>query len=110
MIIPLVALVAVAQPSAVEVWTGGDDGLTQRFANAVRAATAKQQVTTPFKPIRALVEQVIPISEMQYSFIVTFSYKGRAIGITRCIGNESDIPRCATRAADSARAYLAKSR
>ncbi|RYG57592.1 MAG: hypothetical protein EON56_02180 [Alphaproteobacteria bacterium] len=97
---------AAVATSAVETWTAGDDGLTQRFAEDLRLATAA--MTGP--PLRATIAQIEPTSGGKWITTVTFRRAGRDIYVARCTRKERDLPQCAQRAAAAAERLLRKVR
>jgi hypothetical protein len=101
MVLPILVAAAVAA-SAVEVWTAGDDGLTQRFADEFRAATA----SFTGQPLRATVAQVTSASGDKRLYLVTFNRNGKDVSVAKCIGGEDEASRCVKRAAEAARRLL----
>jgi len=101
MILSLLSAATVAA-STIEVRTSGDDGLTQRFADDFRVATAG--MTGP--PLRATIAQIAPTSDGRWLTVVTFSRGGREVYVARCRRREGQLPRCAKRAAATAKRLL----
>ncbi|WP_206677349.1 hypothetical protein [Caulobacter sp. SSI4214] len=88
-------LVSSITTSAVEVWTGGDDGLTQRFAGDFRSAV--QDVTG--RPMKALVDQIKPAAGGRWLTTVVFSRDGQEIYTAKCVKVEREISQCVREAA-----------
>ncbi|WP_143559552.1 hypothetical protein [Sphingomonas dokdonensis] len=103
----LIILLATLQSSAVEVWTGGDDGLTQRFASLFRTTTQQIQTNDRSHRIRAVVEQITPRRRGKVHVVVTFHREGERIGIIRCTAIEDNLARCAARASAAAERLIA---
>ncbi|MBB5714161.1 hypothetical protein FHS94_000984 [Sphingomonas aerophila] len=106
----LLILLMVSQGTAVDVWTGGDDELTQRFAHALRAATHHIPPSDNDRQIRALVEQIEPLRSRRLRVVVSFERNGRHIGTSRCTAREDDLSLCVARASAAAKRLLVKIR
>ena len=78
------------QASGIEVWTAGDDGMTQRFADAYRAKIADMCSDDRCRGIKATVHQARPLHGNEVEFAVEFGLEG--IGSTR----RNALPRNAT--------------
>lgn len=94
---------------AVEVWTGGDDGLTQRYADKVRQAVAAVHTPNPF---RLTVEQIVPGKMGRLTSVISFSRDGQVIGKQRCkmVDSDDGLAACAARVAAMARAIAGAGR
>ena len=89
---------------SVEVWRGGDDGLTSKLADALEE---KFRQTSPFVvgPASERPSLVVTIpsnvkwkkvgTRTKVQFYVTFSRSSRQIGISKGACWEEDMPRCA---------------
>ena len=106
----LLILLASVQGSTVEVWTGGDDGLTQRFADLFRTATHHIERSDRRHQIRAVVEQITPKRNGDVRVVVRSDRDGRHIGTSRCAASENDLARCAARAGAAAEHLVANVR
>lgn len=102
----LLAIAAAVQAARVEVWTAGDDGLTQRFADAYRARVASICLDDRCGSIKATVQQARPLPQGKAEFAITFSLKGDQVGTVKCVAAERDINACAVKAAQATRRYL----
>jgi hypothetical protein len=107
MVFALLILLASVQDPAVEVWSGGDDGLTQRFAVLFRAATHDIKRSDRRHLIRAIVEQIMPKRNGDVRVAVSFDRDGRHVGTSRCVARENDLARCAARAGALAKHLVA---
>jgi len=99
-------IAAVAQATGIEVWTAGDDGLTQRFADAYRAKIASMCLDDRCRSIKVTVQQARPLRREKAEFAVTFSLRGDQVGTAKCVAAERDIEACAVKAAQATRRYL----
>lgn len=103
----LLILLAMLHSSAVEVWTGGDDGLTQRFAELFRAATASIPMTDERHQIQAIVEQIVPKRGGKIRTVVRFERNKKQIGASRCNTRKENFAVCVARASAAARRLAA---
>ena len=110
MVYALLILLAVVQNSAVEVWTGGDDGLTQRFADLFRTAADHIQMMDDHHRIRAVVEQIEPKRDGKVRIVVNFERDGKHIGASRCTTSEDNLAGCVARAGAAAESFAANVR
>ncbi|WP_294200268.1 hypothetical protein [uncultured Sphingomonas sp.] len=106
----LIILLALVQSSAVEVWTGGDDGLTQRFANLFRTEADHIQVNEGRRRIRAVVEQIVPKRGGKVRIVINFERDGKHIGASRCTTSEDNLAGCIARAGAAAERFAANVR
>lgn len=93
----LLILLAVVHSSTVEVWTGGDDGLTQRFAYLFRTEADRIQVRDDRHRIRAVVEPIVPKQGGKVRVVVNFERDGKHIGASRCTTSEDNLAGCVAR-------------
>ncbi len=98
MILELLAATSIAT-SAVEVWTAGDDGLTQRFAENFRTAT--REITG--QPLKATVAQITPAPGGKWLTVVAFSREGKEVYAAKCTRDEVELQQCAMEAASVAK-------
>jgi hypothetical protein len=98
MILELLAATSIAT-SAIEVWTAGEDGLTQRFAENFRTAT--REITG--QPLKATVAQITPAPGGKWLTVVTFSREGKEIYAAKCTRGELKLSQCAVEAASAAK-------
>ncbi|WP_198354111.1 hypothetical protein [Sphingomonas sp. MA1305] len=103
-------LLAMEQGSAVEVWTGGDDGLTQRFAVLFQAEAADIQITDVHHRIQAVIEQIVSKGSGKVRIVVNFERDGKHIGASRCTTTEDNLAGCVVRAGAAAERLTANVR
>ncbi|PZR33106.1 hypothetical protein [Caulobacter segnis] len=98
MILEFLTATSVAA-SAIEVWTAGDDGLTQRFAENFRTATREIHG----RPLNATVAQITPAPGGGWLTVVTFSREGEKLYTAKCARDEAEIQQCVLEAASAAK-------
>ena len=98
------------QASGIEVWTAGDDGMTQRFADAYRAKIADMCSDDRCRGIKATVHQARPLHGNEVEFAVEFGLEGHRLRTSKCIATERDIQACAVKAAEATQRHLSAGR
>lgn len=99
-------MLVVALVASIQVWTEGDDGLTLRFAEALRVHIAPWSLAG----IRATVAQLEPLRSGRFRAVVSYTRDGRSIGSTRCEIRETIFARCIDRIAARLRGLAANVR
>jgi hypothetical protein len=89
-------LAAVISP--IMVWTGGDDGLTQRFSGAFQREIERYQVPTAAH-LKVTIEQIEPLSRSRSKVTVRFEQSQRPTRLVRCTFAEDSFESCVSRTA-----------